>query len=89
MAGPGHLAAATARTALVAMAFLLGCTATEKIGTLPPGGPIPQLGLSPVTVNFVFSIGGAAPPSQVVSLSASPGQIDGLNIGTILYTPIS
>ncbi len=68
---------------------LLACTAESRTGGQPPPTAVPQLDLAPATVAFTYAPGGPLPAVQAVNLTASPGTVDGLTIGTILYAPIS
>ncbi|MBK7716683.1 MAG: hypothetical protein IPI38_14850, partial [Gemmatimonadetes bacterium] len=74
---------------LPVLAGLLACTAESRTGTQPPPTTVPQLGIAPATVSFTYAPGGPLPAVQAVNLTSSPGNLDGLSIGTILYAPIS
>ncbi len=75
--------------AILAAVGGLGCVAEPRNAGFPPGGAIPQLDLAPQSVSFHFTPGGAAPAPQTVGLTSSPGTLNGLVVGTILYAPIT
>ncbi len=81
----------TARLSLAVVAALaLGaCTAESKIASNPPPTTIPQLQVSPAVVNFQYSIGTPAPTPVPVDVDATSGTVDGLQVGTVLFSPIS
>jgi hypothetical protein len=78
------------KAALLGVLGLLGvlsCTA-EVIGGFNPSHGIPQLVIVPRTINFRWTPGTAAPAPQTTGIVASVNSVDGLQIGTILYSPI-
>src|SRR5215510_14814824 len=66
----------------------LGCVAPEeKTGGFTPPTVIAQLAVAPPAVNFTATFG-SAPPDQTVDITGSQGEVSGLGIGAILYSPI-
>ncbi len=70
------------------MAFL-GCTAEDRTGGNPPPANVSQLTLNPTSVDFQFTPGGALPAPLPIGLTGTLGDVSGLVVGTILYSPIS
>ena len=73
----------------VAGLLFLGCTAADRNGTLPPPVDLSQLTLNPTSVDFQFSPGSPPPAPLTIGLTGTLGEVSGLVVGTILYSPIS
>ncbi len=93
---PAHLVTSRRSSRVFARALPLGvaivlgaCTAESRVGTLPPPPNQPQLVVAPSVVNFQYALGGTAPAPVAVNVTGNGGTVTGLQVGTILYNPIS
>lgn len=72
-----------------ALVALVGCRSELKTGVGNPGGPVSQLVIGSSTVHFDYTPGTPFPAPVSVGVTGTPSLVDGLVIGTILYSPIS
>lgn len=93
---PAHLVTCDPRPRMLSRALLIGvvavlgaCTAESRVGTTPPPPNQPQLVVAPSVVNFQYALGGTAPAPVAVNVTGNGGNVTGLQVGTILYNPIS
>ncbi len=84
----GHRATAAVWLATGAILSAGGCRSELKTGIGPPPGPVSQLSIGTSTVHFEYAPGTAFPAPVPVVITGTPSLVDGLVLGTVLYSPI-